>query len=133
MAPNLRSKGKELLGDRLSSYTKLASALSFLFLSWRQRAAFPAALLSLFPAATVVVAIMAAEIVAGFVMLTAHAFFALMPQTRFAFESSVPLALFAQMTIMFTLANSANMLSTVVLARMVVSRRRNWHQSQAGQ
>jgi hypothetical protein len=89
--------------------------------------------LSLFPAAAVVIAIMAAEIVAGFVVLTAHAFFPLMPQTCFAFKPSVPLALFAQMAVVFTLANAANVLSTVVLARMVVRRRCNGHQREAGQ
>jgi len=127
------SRRRKLLGERLSSYTKLASALSFLFLSWRQRAAFPAALLSLFPAAAVVIAIVAAEIVAGFVVLTAHPFFPVMPKTCLALESLVPLALFAQMTVVFTLTNAANVLPAVMLAWMVVRRRRNWHQSQAGQ
>jgi len=80
-----------------------------------------------------VIAIVAAEIVAGFVVLTAHPFFSLMPQTCFAFESFVPLALFAQMAVVFALANAANVLPAVMLAWMVVRRRRNWHQSQAGQ
>ena len=124
---------KKLLGGRLSSYRKLASALSLLFLSWGQRAAFPAALLSVFPATAIVIAIMAAEIVTGFVVLTVHPLFPLMPQTCLALESLVPLALFAQMAFVFALANATNVLPAVMLARMVVSRRRNWHQREAGQ
>jgi hypothetical protein len=76
----------------------------------------------------IMIPVVITEIVAGFVVFTTHTFFPLLPQTRLALEALVPLAFFAQMPLMFALANAANLLCAVMLARMVVSRRRHWHQ-----
>jgi len=81
-----------------------------------------------------VIAIMVAEVVTGIVVLTPRTLFALATEPRLAFEPSVPLALFSQVPLVFVFAHiPAKVLSAVVLARMVVSRRRNRHQRNAGQ
>ena len=93
----------------------------------------PSALVPFFPTATVVVAIMAAKVVPNIVVFAMESCFPLASQTRLTLKSDVPLALFAQMPFAIVLANPANVLCAVVLARMIVSRCRNWHHRQAGQ